>query len=73
MARTDATVEFWPPTIRLSTRVKTPLATAAPIARVRKKTVASTRAPTLYLSAAALERPVRSDRDLPDVGRSEKC
>ena len=60
MALTDAKVETWPPAIRLSTRVKTPLDTAAPIARVRMKTLARTRAATLYLSAAALERPVRS-------------
>lgn len=59
MVRMDARAEIWPPAIRLSTRVRTPLATAAPIARVRTKTVARTRAPTLYVSAAALERPVR--------------
>jgi hypothetical protein len=52
----EANVGTGPPTIRLSTRLRTPFARIALTARVRTKTTARTRAPTLYLSAERREK-----------------
>jgi hypothetical protein len=59
--------------MRLSIRLRTPFARAAPIAMVRKKTKARTRAPTLYLSAAPVERPVLFNRDFPEPVMGQEC
>ena len=64
MVLADAMVGSWPLTIRPSISVRTPFANAAPIAKVRRKTMPRIRTLTLYLSAERPERPVRRARIL---------
>ena len=67
---TDANVGNCPSVRSRRTRIRTPFASAAPSATVRRNVVRRTRAPTLYLSARTRESTVGTGRIFPMGGGS---